>query len=96
MCEMLIENSPSDRMCLHWRGSSSWLLSLKVRMLSILCLALETDRWPADALRILTQWGDQLWYLQKSVAFGFLNKLRTDILLIGIDIFLGEFLICSC
>lgn len=96
MCEMLIENSLSDRMCLPWRGSSSWLLSLKVRMLSILCLALETDRWPADALRILTQWGDQLWYLQKSVAFVFLNKLLTDTLLTGIDTFLGAFLICSC
>lgn len=96
MCEMLIENSLSDRMCLPWLGSSSWLLSLKVRMLSILCLALETDRWPADALRILTQWGDQLWYLQKSVAFVFLNKLLTDTLLTGIDTFPGAFLICSC
>lgn len=96
MCEMLIENSLSDRTCLHWRGSSSWLLSLKVRMLSILCLALKTDRWPADALRILTQWGDQLWYLQKSVAFGFLNKLLTDTLLTGIGTFPGAFLMCSC
>lgn len=68
---MLIENSPSDHMCLPWPGSSLLLLSLKVRMLLILCLVSAADGWAADALRILTQWGDQLWYLQKSVTFGF-------------------------
>lgn len=40
-------------------------------MLLILCLVSAADGWAADALRILTQWGDQLWYLQKSVTFGF-------------------------
>lgn len=67
-------------MCLPWPGSSLWSRSLKVRMLLVLCLASATDGWPADALRILTQWGDQLWYLQKSVAFDSLNRLVIDTL----------------
>lgn len=92
---MLTENSLSDHMCLPWPGSSLWSRSLKVRMLLVLCLASATDGWPADALRILTQWGDQLWYLQKSVAFDSLNRLVIDTLLTDIDTSLGAFPTCS-